>query len=47
MSPDHIGPAGLPGIIDEVHRVVLDAGGVDIHEELTRLAPLLTSAQPR
>ncbi|MDG1409558.1 MAG: CpaF family protein [Acidimicrobiales bacterium] len=44
MSP--LGDANLAKLVDQIHRLVLDGGeGVDIHQEVTRLAPLLTSAQ--
>ncbi len=42
----NVRPGDVAGVVDQIHRLVLDRGdSVEIHRELTRLAPLLTTAQ--
>jgi len=46
VSNGNVSNANIAGLVDQIHRFVLDEGdAVDVHQELIRLAPLLTSAQ--
>jgi pilus assembly protein CpaF len=46
VSNGNVSNGNVSALVDQIHRLVLDEGdAVDVHQELIRLAPLLTSAQ--